>query len=329
MKSTLLSLFAVASLLASTYSAAVQPAGDIYRVGFLTWGKAQDFQQRLAAFRQGMADLGYVAGKDFDMVEKYGEGWQERISMLASELVRYSPDVIVTHGGRVAVAVDRAAKQAGRSIPLVFAVDADPVGRGVIVSLARPGGNITGLSDLHSDLVPKRLALLKETLPTLTRVAVLYNGDRQKNQLAAIQAVAPELGLSITPVNLAEPDDLPRVFDTLRKDRPGALNVLGSSLNTGLRTRIAAFALATGLPTIGTGLQNAEAGYLLSYGTNLSDLYRRAATYVDKIFKGAEPADLPVEQATRFYLAVNLKTASALGVVIPQSILLRADKIIE
>ena len=223
--------------------------------------------------------------------------------------------------------VDRAAKKAGRTIPLVFAVDADPVGRGIVASLARPGGNITGLSDSHSDLVPKRLELLKEVIPSISRVAVFWGVDY--SQVESLQAVAPAMGVTILPVKLLAPPDLNRAFTVLRKERPDALNVLGYPSTGRFRKQIAAFALKNRLPTIGTSERMAVAGFLMSYGVNFLDMYRRAATFVDKILKGAKPAELPVEQPTRFYLNVNLKTAKAFGITIPRAILLRADGVIE
>ncbi len=311
----------------AAYQAHAQQAGKVYRIGFLAASSADVYRVRLAAFRQGLNDLGYVEGKNIVIEERFGEGRRERIPAMAAELVRLKMDVIVTHGGRWAVVADRAAKKVGRTIPMVFAVDADPVGRGIVASLARPGGNITGLSDSHSDLVPKRLELLKEVIPSLSRVAVFWGVDH--TQVESLQAVAPALGVTILPVKVLEPRDLNRAFTVLRKERPDALNVLGYSIVSAHRKQIAEFALKNRLPTIGTSERMAVAGFLMSYGTNFLDMYRRAATFVDKILKDAKPAEQPVEQPTRFYLNVNLKTAKALGITLPPSVLLRTDKVIE
>lgn len=324
-----IAVLALAALLASALvpPAAAQQTEKVWRIGFLAASSADVYRVRLAAFRQGLKDLGYVEGKNVVIEERYGEGWRERIPALAAELVRLNMDVIVTHGGRWAVVADRAVKKAGMTIPLVFAVDADPVGRGIVASLARPGGNITGLSDSHGDLVPKRLELLKEAIPSASRVAVFWGVDY--SQVESLQAVAPAMGVTILPVKLLEPRDLNRAFTVLRKERPDAMNVLGYASTGRFRKQIAAFALKNRLPTIGTSERMAVAGLLMSYGVNFLDMYRRTATYVDRILKGAKPADLPVEQPTRFYLTVNLKTAKALGITIPRSILLRATEVIE
>ena len=310
--------------------AAAQAPGKVYRIGFLTSGSPViTFKVRMAAFRQGLRELGYVEGKNIVIEERYGEGRLERMPELAEELVGFKVDVIVTHGGRWAQLADRAAKKAGRTIPMVFAVDADPVGRGIVASLARPGGNITGLSDAHSDLVPKRLELLKEVVPSASRVAVLWNPRFGALQLKALEAVAPRLGVTLLPITFAKPEDVEPAFATIRRERPDALNVFGYSLIATYRTRIADFALQNRLPAISTNERSAMVGFLITYGVKFPDMYRRAATFVDKILKGAKPAEMPVEQPTRFYLTVNLKTAKALGITFPPSILLRATKVIE
>ena len=321
-------MFILASvLMASVLPAHAQQAAKVYRIGFLTSSNPSQFKFRVAAFRQGLRELGYVDGKNIVIEARYGNGRRENMPELAAELVRLEADVIVTHGGRWAQLADRIAKKAGKTIPMVFAVDADPVGRGYVASLARPGGNITGLSDSHSDLVAKRLELLKEVIPSLSRVAVFWGVDH--TQVESLQATAPALGVTVLPVKLLEPRDLNRAFTVLRKERPDALNALGYSTTGRFREQIAKFAVENRLPTIGTSERMAVAGFLMSYGVNFLDMYRHAATFVDKILKGAKPADLPVEQPTRFYLTVNLKTAKALGITFPPSILLRADKVIE
>ena len=323
-------LVTIFTILVSAIPVEAQEPGKVYRIGYLTVGAPnKTFQVRMAAFRQGLQELGYVEGKNVVIVERYGKGRRERIPKLAADLVRLDVDVIVTHGGTLVA--DRAAKNAGKTIPIVFAVSADPVGAGYVVSLARPGGNITGLSDAHSELVPKRFEILKEVVPSASRVAVLWssvsaNGARQ---LKALQAVAPRFGMTVLPVDFARPADFDRVISTIESERPDALNVLGWSLLAAFRKRITDLALNNRLPTVFTGERSILVGGLMSYGARLPDLYRRAATFVDKILKGAKPADLPVEQPTRFYLTVNLKTAKALGITCPPSILLRADRVIE
>ncbi len=317
-------------ILAFADPAYAQQAEKVYRIGFLTAGSPHKvFKARMAAFRQGLRELGYVEGENIVIEERYGKGQFEKMPELADELVAFKADVIVTHGGRWAQLADRAAKKAGRTIPMVFAVDADPVGRGIVASLARPGGNITGLSDAHSDLVPKRLELLKEVVPSVSRVAVLWNPSYNADQLKALQSVAPRLGVTLLPITFAKPADVEPAFATIRRERPDALNVLGYVFIGTYRTRIADFTLENRLPAIGTVTRHPEGGLLMSYGVEMTDLYRRAATLVDKILNGANPSDLPVEEPTRFYLTLNLKTAKALGITFPPSILLRADRVIE
>jgi len=320
----------VLGLLAASLPAEAQEAGKVYRIGYLTWGgSVEPFKPRLNAFRQGLQELGYVEGKNIVIDERYGEGRRELLPALAMELVRLKPDVIVTHGGSAARAADRAAKKAGRTIPIVFAVTASPLR--VVASLSRPGGNITGLSDSHSDLVPKRLELFKKVVPSASRVAVLFSPARRlgASQFKALQAVAPSMGVTLLPVAFSKPDDLDGAFAVIQRERPDALNVLGYSLAGSYRRQIIEFLLKNRLPSVHANHSWVVAGGLMSYGTNLLDLYRRSATYVDKILKGAKPAALPVEQPTRFYLTLNLKTAKVLGIKFPQEVLFRADKVIK
>jgi putative ABC transport system substrate-binding protein len=309
-----------------------QQAGKVYRVGFLTTGSpVRTFKLRMAAFRQGLKKLGYVEGKNVVIEERYAKGRKEQLPALALELVRLKVDVFVVHGGRPAQAVERAAKKTGRTIPIVFAVSAAPVREGLVASLARPGGNITGLSDFHSDLGPKRLEFLKEIAPSASRIAVLWNPNVRTNlfKLKALQAVAPALGLTLVPLKFGSREDLDRAFAAMEKERPDALNALGHTLLATHRRRIAEFTLKNRLPAISGSERSAMAGFLITYGVNFQDMYRRAATYVDKILKGAKPADIPVEQPTRFYLTINLKTAKQIGVTIPPEMLFRADKVIK
>ena len=319
-------------ILASVHVAEAQQAGKVYRIGFLTMGSPnRTFKLRMAAFRQGVIKLGYVEGKNVVIEERYAKGRKERLPALVSELFRLNVDVFVVHGGRPARAVERAAKKSGRTIPIVFAVSAAPVREGLVASLARPGGNITGLSDFHSDLGPKRLEFLKEIVPSASRIAVLWNPKVRTNlfKLKALQAVAPALGLTLVPLKFGSREDLDRAFAAMEKKRPDALNALGHSLLATHRRRIAEFTLKNRLPAISGSERSAMAGFLITYGVNFQDMYRRAATYVDKILKGAKPADLPVEQPSKFYLTINLKTAKAIGVTVPPGLLFRADKVIK
>jgi len=321
----------VLGLLAGPLPTEAQQAGKVYRIGFLTTGSPnRTFKLRMAAFRQGLIKLGYVEGKNVVIEERYAKGRREKLPKLAAELVRLNFDVIVTHGSSVGIVVDQAAKAVGRTIPIVFAVSADPIGDGAVASLARPGGNITGLSDSHSDLVPKRLELLKEVVPSASRVAVLWDPGtpHTARQLKALKAVAPTLGVTLLPVRFAEPD-VGDAFAEIRREGPDALNVFGWSLIATYRRQIAEFALKNRLPAISTAERSARVGFLMSYGVNFQDMYRRAATFVDKILKGAKPAELPVEQPTRFYLTLNLKTAKVLGIKFPPEVLFRADKVIK
>ncbi len=320
----LLTTFAI---LVSANPAEAQQAGKVHRIGFLTASSVKPFKPFLAAFRQGLQELGYVEGKNIVIEERYAAGKAGRLPALAAELVGLKLDVIVIHG----TSATRAAKQVAGTIPIVFSVVADPVGSGFVASLSRPGGNITGVSDYHSALVPKRLELLKEVVPSAARIAVFWHPDALHTvpQLKTLQAVAPSLGVTLLPLEFARSDDFDRASAAFRKARPDALNVFGYALMSAYTRQIAEFAIKNRLPTIGTTGSMAAAGFLMSYGVKMPDLYRRAASFVDKILKAAKPADLPVELPTRFYLTINLKTAKALGITFPPSILLRADRVIE
>ena len=226
----------------------------------------------------------------------------------------------------------RAAEEASSATPIVFIANPDPVGLGLIASLARPGGNITGLSDSHTELAPKRVELLKEAVPSLSRIAILYKKTPMSlRALRDSQAAASALRLNVMPVEIREgpePDDIDRVFTTIKRERAEALNVLFGAANIHL-SRAADLAIKNRVPTIGTSRISTEAGYLPSYGADFPGLYRRTAAYIDKLLKGAKPADLPVEQPTKFELVINLKTAKSLGLTIPQSLIQRADKVIQ
>ena len=249
---------------------------------------------------------------------------REKLRELAAELVRLKADVIVGSSGDAA----RIAKDATTTIPIVFTVSADPVGEGLVQSLARPGANVTGLSDLHGEMLGKRLELLKEVVPSASVIAFLWNstGTAGRLQLKELQAAAPALGVTVLSVPVTGPNDMDRAFAQLRKERPGGLVIHGSPL-LGFPT-IGEHVAKSRIPHIFTTSTNVEAGGLMSYGANHSELWRRAATYVDKILKGAKPADLPVEQPTKFELVINLKTAKQIGLTVPPNVLARADRVI-
>jgi len=297
------------------------------RIGFLAPPSAEYAKSRVAAFEQALHQLGYVDGKSIIIEYRYADGRFERLPNLATELVRLGVDILVVMGAPAA----HAAKNATSVIPIVIGNAADPVGTGLVASLARPGGNITGLSDFNLGVVTKRFELLKEVVPSASRVAVLLNPANPTNplQLKEIQAVAPALGVTLLPLEARELNDVDRAFAVMRNQQPGALIVFGDQMFGTHQKRLAELALKSRLPAIWAQKENVDAGGLMSYGTNFDDLYRRAAGYVDKILKGAKPADLPVEQPTKFELVINLKTAKALGLTIPQSVMLRADQVIE
>jgi len=291
------------------------------RIGYLFTGASARDANLLTAFRQGLEELGYVEGKNILIEERYGKR-RERPA-LAAELVRSKVDIIVTGGGGAT-----AAKRATSTIPIVMAYYADPVETGLITSLARPGGNVTGLSDYHSDLVTKRLELLKEIAPSAARIGVLLKPNHRLNQrmLQDLVAAAPTLSMTVRPLEAKGSGDVERAFATMRKERLGGfLQFFGLE---DYRRRIVELAAETRSPAIYPNGGWIKDGGLMSYGSHWPDLFHRAATYVDKILRGAKPAELPVEQPTKFELLVNLKTAKRLGLTIPPSILYRADEVI-
>ncbi len=314
----------VLGLLAGPLPAEAQKPPKIPRIGYLSRDSAEGHKSLLAAFQQGLHELGYVDGQNITFEYRYAEGKRHRRSALAVELVRLKVDIIVTGGGGVG-----AAKNATSTIPIVMTFSADPVRRGYVASLAHPGGNVTGLSDFHADLVSKRLELLKAIVPTATRVGVLFNPNSSgsKRMLKDIQAVAPALGMTVLPLVVEGADDFDRAFATIKKERPGGLI---QSVGLGRhQKRIIDFSAKSRLSAIYTQDRWVAAGGLMSYGSSWPDLFRRAATYVDKILKGAKPGDLPIEQPTKFELVINLKTAKQLGITIPREVLFRADKVIK
>jgi putative tryptophan/tyrosine transport system substrate-binding protein len=282
---------------------------------------------RTEAFQHGLRELGYVEGKNIVVEWRSADGKLDRLPELAAELVRLKVDVIVT-GGATAT---RPAKEATATIPIVMAQDGDPVGAGLIASQARPGGNITGLSSLRAELPEKQVELLKETVPKISRVALLWYPDLPNVALYLnhAEATARQLGLQIQSLGVREPNEIESAFSGLSKGRADAIVVLPGAVIFGYRTRIVELAAKSRLPAMYADREFTLAGGLMSYTTSIPDLYRRAAYYVDKILKGMKPADLPVETPMKFEFIINLKAAKQIGVTIPQSMLYRADKVIK
>jgi putative ABC transport system substrate-binding protein len=311
--------------------ARAQQTGKVWRIGYLSLVSEKLDQERpwLAAFRDGLRQLGYVEGESVIIEQRYAAGQTERLPVLAAELVGLKVDVLVAAPAGSA----SAAKAVTTTVPIVFMGEPDPVGTGLVANLARPGGNATGLADAHTDLVPKRLDLLKQLVPSASRIGVLWNPSNASTatQLEAVHTAAPALGMTIVPLEVRRPerDDLDRAFATAGKERLGGVVVLSEPTLGNQRKRIVQLSVAHRLPTSGTHRGWAESGLVMSYGTDFVALFRHGAALVDKILKGARPADLPVEQPTKFELIINLKTAKALGLTIPPSLLARADQIIE
>jgi len=310
-------------------AAEAQQAAKVPRIGWLAVNRAPN-RHLSEAFSQGLRDLGYVEGRNVVIELRNAEGKPERLPALAAELVALEVDVIVAPTTDAAVP----AKQATKTIPIVFAVAGDPVGSGLVTSLARPGGNVTGLSNLSPELVGKCLELLKQAVPGVSRVAVLWQpggfAERtEKDILKEADVAARALGAQPQFFEARGPDDFDRTFSEMTKARTGALTVLPSVMFFSERRRLVDLVAKSRLPAVYWVRGLADAGGLMAYGANIADNYRRAATYVDKILKGTKPADLPVEQPTKFELVINLKTAKALGLTMPVSVLARADEVIE
>jgi putative tryptophan/tyrosine transport system substrate-binding protein len=318
-----------AVLLAAPLAVEAQQAAKIARIGYLGTNLTAT-PQLPEAFRQGLRDLGYVEGRNLVIEYRFVEGKFDRFPALAAELVALKVDVIVAANTPAALA----AKQATKTIPIVFAAASDPVASGFVTSLARPGGNVTGLSLLGEELVGKRLELLKQVVPGVSRVAVLWQPGglperTEKDMLKAADVAARALGVRLHFVEARGPADFDRAFSDMTRARAGALTVLPSAMFIYERRRLADLAAKNRLPAVYPWREFVDAGGLMAYGPNLADLFRRAATYVDKILKGAKPGDLPIEQPTKFELVINLKTAKALGLTIPLSLLGRADEVIQ
>jgi len=302
----------------------------VWRIGFLDGGsrpRPSDDAGYHAAFLRGMRELGHVEGKAYFIEWRFAEGKLERVADFAEELVRLQVDIIVASGGNAALA----ARKATKTIPIVVAAASDVVGTGLVASLARPGTNVTGLTTVAAELSGKRLELVKEVLPGISLVAVLLNPDEpgSESALREMRAASRALGIELESFSVRAPDDFDKAFSALSKRRAGALVTIRGAVTNSLEKRIVGFAEKTRLPVVSSRSGFAEAGGLMFYGASDYDLFRRAATYVDKILKGAKPGDLPIEQPTKFELVINMKTAKALGIKIPRSILVRADKVIE
>ena len=313
------------SLLAVPLAAAAQPPGKVYRIGYL--GTDPPPAHLWDALLDGLRERGYSEGRNLAFERRLSQGQAERFPKLAAELVQLRVDLILVHTTPAAIA----ARNATQTIPIVFPTAIDPVGAGLVASLARPGGNLTGLSALGPELSGKRLELLQEVVPGMTRVAVLWNAANPANASAweETQAAAGALGLLLHSQEVRGPQDLEGAFALTAKARPDAFLVLGDSLINMYQQHIAEFATQQHLPSVFFTREWVMAGGLMSYGPSIPDLHRRAATYVDKILKGAKPADLPVEQPMKFELVINLKTAQALGLTIPPIVLFRADEVLQ
>jgi len=307
---------------------AQQPAGRVYRVGYLTVASRQQQLHLIKAFEEGLRSLGYRVGENVVIEYRFADGEMERLPALAADLIRLGVDVIVTGANPNTVAAMKATK----TIPIVMTNSIDPVGAGLVASLARPNGNVTGFAqDAGGELNGKRLELLKETLPNLSRVGILWNPGVASNRsrLTSMRDATQGMGLMLVPVEARGQDAFEQAFTTMMNERMQAFVILGDAVLFNYRGQIAEMAMRNRLPAASSFKEFAEAGLLLTYGANVQDLFRRSAVFVDKIFKGAKPADLPVEQPTKFELVVNLKTAKALGIDIPPTLLARADEVIE
>jgi len=321
---TLLGSAAVASAIWPRVARAQQPA-KVPTIGFLGASTPSAWSHWSSAFVQRLHELGWIEGRTVAIEYRWAEGRGERYAEIAAEFVRLKVDVILTVGGAVP-----ASKQATSVIPIVFAIAVDPVGTGLVASLARPGGNVTGLSMQASDLAGKRLEFLREVLPALRRLAIMANVGYQASvvEIGEVQAAARKLALEVEVLEIRRAEDIAPAFGKL-KSGTQALYVCGDALVTANRARISTMALGARLPTIYPDRAFLETGGLMAYGANNADLFRRAAEYVDKILRGAKPGDLPVEQPTKFDLVVNLATAKRLGLTVPPTLLARADEVIE
>ena len=319
--------FLIIAFLGGVVIAEAQQEKKLPRIGILSGATSSAVSGRIRAFSQGMRELGYIEGKNIVIEPRYADGKLDRLPELAAELVRLKVDVIVSAGQTPT----RAEKEATSTIPIVMANDRDPVGEGFIISLARPGRNITGLTNFAGELSGKRLELLKEIIPTLSRVAVLGTSTVPGNiqALKETELAARAYKVQLQYLDIINSDNIDTAFQHLTKDHADAVLVLSSFLLNSYRKQIIDLTMKTRIPSTYNELEYVENGGLMSYSVRSNDLYRRAATYVDRILKGAKPGDLPVEQPTKFELVINLKTAKQIGLAIPANVLLRADKVIK
>jgi len=306
--------------------AAAAQAGKVYRVGFL-WDSPAMFPDAIEAFHRGLRDLGWVEGQNIVVEYRWGEGRHDRLHDLAEELVRLKVDVIVAGGSFYT----EAAKRATSTIPIIFVSHADPVGSGHVASLARPGANITGVALMMTETNAKGLELLKQAVPGLSRVAVIWDPATPSHGpgLKAVEVAGRALGFRLQPVAVRSATELDSAFSAIVRERAGGLLVLSTPIFIAEAKRLAELAITHKLPSMFGPRHHVEAGGLMSYSPDRAEVFRRGAIYVDKVLKGAKPADLPVEQPTKFELVINLKTAKALGLTIPQSFLVRADQVIQ
>jgi putative tryptophan/tyrosine transport system substrate-binding protein len=309
-------------------AAEAQQTKKVARIGYLVSSDPITESTHSEGIRQALRDLGYVEGQNIAFEYRYADGKLDRFPEIAAELVRFKVDIIVVAGGNTLI---RAVKSATKTIPIVMTGGSDPVEAGFVDSLARPGGNVTGLALLLNELAGKRLELLKEAVPKLARVAVLHDPALPPNilELKEVQAAASALGLTIQPWEIRRAGDFDKVFTAMAKQRLGGVYVISGRLVTSNRKQIVGFALKSRLPSVYPQREYVDAGGLMYYGADQADSYRRIAYYVDKILKGAKPADLPVEQPTKFELVINLKTAKQINLTIPPNVLARADKVIK
>jgi ABC-type uncharacterized transport system substrate-binding protein len=326
MKAKILVYALLALILTTIHHAQAQQLTKVPRIGYLSGSSPSAIAARIELFRQGLRELGYVEGKNILIEWRFAEGKLDRLPELSAELVRVKVDIIVSAGPQVT----RPAKEATSTIPIVMVFDNDPVGNGFVASLARPGGNITGLSNLAPELSGKQLELLKEIVPRLSRVAVLGNSTEPGYAQVSkeMELAAGALGVKLQYLDILGTKDIEIAFRAAGKGRAEAVLVLANPVATIHRTQLVEMAVKSRLPAIYYRSDFVEAGGLMSYGASIADLDRRAATYVDKIVKGAKPADLPVEQPTKFEFIINLKAAKQIGLTIPPNVLARADKVI-
>jgi putative ABC transport system substrate-binding protein len=319
-------LWLFAALWTTAFGADAQPPGKVPRIGFLGNSNETLEANLIGPFREGLRSHGYVENKNIVIEWRWAEGKYERFSPLIADLIASKCDLIVTAGTPASLAV----KKATSTIPLVMIAVGDPVGTGLIASLAHPGGNVTGLTSIASDLEGKRLELLREVVPKVSHIAVIWNPISAFQVISEkeMQEAARALHIKVLSVGVKGEDDLPKAFATITKTRPGAFFVLADRLFLHFRTRLMEFALSHRLPGVHAYVELVEAGGLMSYGPSYGEMHRRAAYYVNRILKGTKPADLPVEQPTKFELVVNLKASKQMGFTIPPNVLARADKVI-